>query len=343
MNRFKLFSATFVFATIVIITSIVFATKLKTILYPLGTYEKEWARVDSLKNKGLTNSALERVNQIHDKAIAEKNDVQILKSILNRISLKGMVEEDAIFKNIAELQAEVNTLNAPAKNIAQAVLADLLWNYYQDNRYEILQRSITSEKTTGDIHFWDVQKFSRACKELYLASLSDKNKLKEIKITDYNQILKGDKETDIKRPTLYDFLANKAIDFFMNDEPEISSALNQFSTNDKIYFSTEAQFANANIVDTDSSYKFLAVKLFQDLTKEHLFKTSEPLFDVNLRRLKFALRTSNLEEKDSLYIESLTTTINNYKSNPAIAAYIFELATWYNSKQTKMFYTIKKH
>ena len=59
--------------------------KLKTstqITLSKDSYEKQWKKVDSLINKGLTKSAQEVVAQIYLKAKKENNAPQLVKSVL---------------------------------------------------------------------------------------------------------------------------------------------------------------------------------------------------------------------------------------------------------------------
>ena len=67
-------------------------------------YTAAWKKVDELiSKKGLTESALKEVKTIYDAAKKEKNNGQLLKAVLFRLSLQQQKEEDADEKAIAEI------------------------------------------------------------------------------------------------------------------------------------------------------------------------------------------------------------------------------------------------
>ena len=82
-----------------------------------GSYEKEWKRVDSLQNKGLTKSALEIVTAIYTKAKAEKNTNNFIRAIIERMKFESYIEEDSYVKAIGDLEKEAAeaAANAPAE------------------------------------------------------------------------------------------------------------------------------------------------------------------------------------------------------------------------------------
>src|SRR5580698_9883438 len=73
-----------------------------------NSYEKNWKKVDTLINKkGLTQSALQEVNNIFNLAKKEKNDAQLIKALLYKMNLQQENQEDAVKKNISELEEEI--------------------------------------------------------------------------------------------------------------------------------------------------------------------------------------------------------------------------------------------
>ena len=55
-----------------------------------NNYEQQWKKIDSLiTKKGLTQSALDEVDKIYASAKKEKNDAQVIKSLLYRMGLQG--------------------------------------------------------------------------------------------------------------------------------------------------------------------------------------------------------------------------------------------------------------
>ena len=69
-------------------------------------YTKEWKEIEKLENEGLPKSALEKVNLIYQKAKADDNTPQIVKSLIHRVKYTSQLEEDGMVVAIADIQEE---------------------------------------------------------------------------------------------------------------------------------------------------------------------------------------------------------------------------------------------
>ncbi len=274
---------------------------------PINNFEKEWKIADDFIQKSLPKSALDVVIVINNRARKEANYPQLIKSILYKIRLQADFEEGFMLKNIAEVEGEIKKAVFPTKPVLQSILAELYFRYYQSNRYEILQRSITTNFKQTDMATWDAKKFFEVIIENYLASLKEVNQLKAKPIGEFDIIIEKGKNGRIYRPTLYDFLAFRAIDFLMNTESGLTRPADDFQLNDAAFFAPALAFSNMKISTKNNlSLDYYCLKLLQDVTVFHL-KDSEPdaLLDVEIKRLEFVKNKSILENKKKLYVEAL--------------------------------------
>ena len=121
------------------------------------------------------------------------------------------------------------------------MLAEFYWQYYLYNRYEFQNRSSTVNFENNDISTWDLRKLVEEISKEYLASIEDFDALEKIPIKDFEGVLiKGN--TDNLRPTLFDFLAHRALTFFMNEESSLTEPVYKFEINNKKYFSAYEEF-----------------------------------------------------------------------------------------------------
>ncbi|HHG84268.1 MAG TPA: hypothetical protein ENJ82_05915, partial [Bacteroidetes bacterium] len=125
---------------------------------PGESYLNDWQRVDSLEKKGLVKSALELVNGIYDKAAAEKNQAQQVKSLFHILKYTQQVQETPMVKNISRLESEIEKAAFPLKPLLQSVLADQFWSYYMQNQWRFQNRSETVGIDEKDIETWDLRK-----------------------------------------------------------------------------------------------------------------------------------------------------------------------------------------
>lgn len=288
-------------------------------------YESEWKKVDSLVEQGLPKSARELVEKIYQDAQSKNSSVQMLKAQLYFIRLSGQDNESADSLNIARAEAETQKTSFPLKAVWQSITAQLYWNYYEQNRYKILQRSTTSEVVDNDFEQWDAAKFAEKVSALYKQSLSNAEGLKGISIEAYNPVLIKGTNTENLRPTLFDLLAFRAIDFFENEEAGLSKPAFAFVLDDVAAFAPATTFAQHPFSTKDSSSnEYNALLLYQQVLAIHApDKTPDAFIDADLQRLAFAYNHSVHPEKKSLYQKSLEQIESRYSTNPLSAQAAF--------------------
>lgn len=300
-------------------------------------YKQEWKTVDSLVKKGLPQSALTLVETLYEKAKVEENYPQFIKSTLYKIKLQADFQEEFIEKTVTELEQEIAVSATPVKQILHSILADIYWRYYQANRYKFFDRSTIVNVDMDDMQTWDLKTILYEIIQNYKASLTHKDRLEAINLKEYNVILETTKESKNFRPTLYDFLAHRAVDFFMNDESSIIQPADGFELNDPDYFSKALEFSKLKLHTTDSlSLKFYALQILQQITVLHL-NDEEPtaLIDVDLKRLNFVYQYATLSEKDSLYLTTLLNLEQVTSVYPSSTNVSFEIASFYHQQANK--------
>ncbi len=291
-------------------------------------YSPEWQKVDSLVALGQARSALELVILVYDKAKADGQANQFLKAVLYRMKLESDFEEDYSEKAIARTQLEILSAKTPVKQILCSVLAGLYWQYYESNRWQILNRSETANFVAEDIKTWDVRKLVAASLENFELSLTDKDLLKKTAVSDYNEILVKQKDSEKFRPTLFDFLAHRAIDFYSSSEAGLTKPAATFLVDRADYFLSSDEFSGLIISSPDPfSFDFQALKLLQDVIAFHLQdKDPAALIDAELERLAFIHEKSILSDKDSLYLNTLYKLDSRFIDNPSSADVAYAIA-----------------
>ena len=314
------------------------------LIFPKGSnYVKEWKKVDSLTSKGLNKSALEVVNGIYDKAKIENNAPQFVKAIIHRMKFEQYIEEYSLVKALHKLNEEAKEATYPVKPILQSMIAESYWQYYQNNRWKFYNRTTTVNFDNDDITTWDLKTiFSQVIKN-YQASLESADSLKRTPLNIYDEVLIKQPGSRKFRPTLYDFIAHRAVDFYMGEEPDIIRPAYKFELNDINYFNDFEAFSKLKIESKDTlSSKYYALKILQDLIKFHTDadytslggepERASAIIDVDLKRLKFVKNKSVSEIKDSLYLRALQNLEKHFTNSPASAEVNCEIARVYFEK-----------
>ncbi|MBX9784508.1 MAG: alpha-2-macroglobulin [Chitinophagaceae bacterium] len=329
----------------ILIANILFFAFTNMQAQPKFNYTAAWKKADELINKkGLTESALKEVATIYTNAKKEKNDAQLIKALVFRINIQQQKEEEADVKAIFQLEKELLALNDPAKSIVASLLAEAYWQYFQNNRWKFYNRTNTDATfKKDDITTWTADDLHKRISSLYLASIKEEKLLQQTKLDAFEPIIiKGNMRQ--LRPTLYDLLAHRALDYFENDERTVTKPEDAFEISSVSAFSSAAAFVKAKFPTNDSAaLHHKALLLFQNLIAFHLNdKTPDALVDVDIRRIQFVNRYSTLNNKTDEYRNALQQLWKNYNQQPfsTQAAYLLaqgfaDFASTYDFKKHK--------
>ncbi len=318
---------------------------LPQLVFPKGsTYEKQWKKVDSLINLGLSKSALAEVEAIYTKAKADKNAPQIVKAIMHRLRLVQQYQEDDVYNSIYKMNDEIKTSSYPLTPILHSMLADIYQQYYERNRWKFQQRTEVVNVKMDDISTWDLKTLFDQIIKHHIAALKSADSLQRTPLNIYDDVITQGTEDGRKlRPTLYDFIAHRAIDFLMNDEPDVIRPAYKFELNSEDYFKDYNEgysngFSNINIpYNGDSlSTKYYAIKILQGLIAFHA-NDSDPaaLIDADLIRLSFVRKYATTGINDSLYLQALLRLENKFISYPSSTEVTFDIAKYYFDESSK--------
>ncbi|MBV6421088.1 MAG: hypothetical protein DAHOPDDO_02357 [Ignavibacteriaceae bacterium] len=308
-------------------------------------YKSAWKTVDSLEQQGLTRSALVVVEEIYEAAKKDNNQPQFIKSIFYKLKYGNYIEEDSHVKIVNDVKAEIDSASFPANAILESILANIYWQYYQNNRWRFQQRTETvnfdnEDLPDGDAGFqtWDLSRLIREITKYFHASLEESDKLKKIPIKEFEDILVyGTTEHSYLRPTLYDLLAHQALAFFVNDEASVTQPVYKFELKSDDDFAPADDFVEIKYSTKDSlSLKFYAIQLYQKLIAFHIDdKEKDALIDVDLARLNFVRSESVNAQKDSLYLNALLKMEKRNQKVPYSSLISFNIAQYQYSEGMK--------
>ena len=153
--------------------------------------------------------------------------------------------------SIAEIEKEFVTAREPSVSILNSLLAGMYWSYYQNNRWKLYNRSETIAFKKEDITTWSTEDFHKKISELFLRSVKEERLLQQTKLEPYDAIIiKGNVRH--LRPSLYDLLAHRALDYFENDERDIKKPAYAFEIDQSSAFDPAADFINRKFITKDS-------------------------------------------------------------------------------------------
>jgi hypothetical protein len=300
------------------------------------SYSAQWKVIEAYQKKNLPKSALQEVKKVYDLAKTENQDAQLIKAAVYMINLQNETREDAAAAAIAELEKEVSISSEPAKSILTNLLASTYYAYYQSIRWQIYQRTATVNFKKEDINTWSNDDFHDKISALYLASISNETLLKQTKLEPYDAIIiKG--TTRKLRPTLYDLLTNKALQYFASDERNIKKPSYAFEIDKASAFDPAADFIHRKFETKDTtSLEFFALQLYQKLIAFHIGDNQpDALIDIDLQRLRFVNQKSVHPDKDALYYMAVKHLAEQYQQTPAAAQAWYLIAAYHDQQGNK--------
>ena len=292
-------------------------------------YSDQWKKIEGLEKKGLTADALKEAELIFNDAVTKGNDPQEIKAAMYRMKYRNMTEENNSQKNILFIDTLIAKTKAPSKNILLSMKAQMLQSYKENNRYKLYERTALTEEKGNDISTWSINKLNAEISSYYKASLKNETLLKATSLKNFTAIINKGSNTENLRPTLYDLLANRALDYFMSSENYITDPSYKFIINDEKAFAPVTEFVQHRFITKDTvSLYYNALLILQDLLRFHLKDVSpDALLDADLKRLSFVNDNGIFSDKDKKYIAALEDIETAYSNNPVSTEAVYQHAS----------------
>ena len=265
-----------------------------------------WQQVRQAESKGLPKSAAKLLAQIYDSAVADKQFAEATKAICYQIRTESRINQPAMPYAIRKLQAQLPELHEEVQPLAEVIQAHWFLNYYYQNRWQIQQRSQTAQSPSDDFETWDSVRLLDEVDRRLQAGLAAADKLKKLPIAQFDEILNKGSMPDTYYPTLYDFVARNATEFYSLDE-QIARAQDAFElTADSPIFADTQTFLQWQPKSESKSPALRAIAIYQDQLKFHA-DDEDPTarLNVDLYRLRLGARIGAGDKDDLRYQAAL--------------------------------------
>ncbi len=312
-----------------LLTTVLIGTPMAT---AADKWDAQWKKVDDAVQKGLPQTAIEQLQPILTGATAEKNYPVAIKAIGRKIALEGTIQGNKPEEKITRMDAEIAKAPAEMQPMLEVVQADWYWQYFLHNRWRFMQRTATEAGAPGtpgpgkDFTTWDLPRLFAEIDKHFQKALAAQEQLKKIPIASFDGLLDKGTMPDSYRPTLYDFVAHQALEFYNAGEQAGAKAEDAFDLSaDSPVFRPMEEFVAWKIESTDSdSVTLKAIRLYQQLLSFHQKDSDKAaLLDADLERLSFGNNKAVGEEKATLYKAALQRFVKQWGDHPisAIARY----------------------
>jgi hypothetical protein len=306
-------------------------------------YESKWKEITELIEKNdLPKSALQKVNELFEAAKKEKNEPQQLKALIWRLNLQEQFNEEKGIASILQLEAELKEAKEPIKSILHSLTAEAYRQYLDHNRWKIYDRKSSLSGTDKEkIDMWSIKDFHKIINEHFIYSTAEYEILSSINLKSFEPLLEKGNAGNL-RPTIFDLLAHRAIEYYEEEERNIVTE-DLFNLDHNEFWISADDFIKMQINAQDlQSPLFHATSLYKKLISLHYNNNRrEALIDVDLKRIKFLERFSNLQDKKERYRHLLNEIIRKYSSTTDVSQAAYWLASSYCEDAKE--YHFKKH
>ena len=281
-----------------------------------------WKQVEDAIAKGLPKSAIEKLDQIIEQTLQNKAYPEAALAIARKIRIESEIQGSDPAEAITRMQNSLEKAPDQVKPALHAILGHWYWSYFEANRWQFQQRTALADESSQDIKTWDLKRIFREIDKQYTSSLANSDTLKSTPINTFDALLDPGTYPDSYRPTLYDFLAHQAIEFYASGEQAGVQREDAFEidANSPALGPTEDFLTwNPQTTDADST-KLKAIKLYQDLLKFHANDESpDARLHNQLQRIRLAQNIALGEEKDARAISLLEDFAQKNAKHPLSA------------------------
>jgi hypothetical protein len=233
-------------------------------------YEKEWAIVADFEKKSLPKSASEQVGLILQKAIKEKNTPQVIKALIHEgkydLSVDGQ-NDSLIFNNLKEMLEKSS--NKVEKSVIHSMLGELYLQYYQRDQWTVNQRTELGDFLPSDMKEWTRNNFYDRITEHLNASITSEDELVAVNTELYSEIIETGKDSRRFFPSMYDFLARRAIELFrqIDTDEDLTRTLKKKNILSESLFTPSEQFIEIDFSPKSTEYNLWALETYKKLIR----------------------------------------------------------------------------
>ncbi len=289
-----------------------------------------WDTVKAAQGKGLPQTAIAELKKIYPIEMAKKDYGRAFKALTLQIFLESNIAGNKPEVKVKRMKEELARANRQMRPLMNTVLAQWYWQYYNQNRYRFLGRTQTSELKEDDFTTWDLPRLFNEIDGIYQALLQDEGTLRKMKTADFKEVITAGNVPEL-RPTLFDFVAYQALEFYSSAEQHAVRPEDSFEvTADSAAFDEASRFMKYSPQTTDTGSPVLkAIRIYQRLLESHRHdRDMDAFLDADLSRLNYVFNITSGENREEIFWKRLEEIVTKYP-----ASEISSLACWYLAMQ----------
>jgi len=297
-----------------------FLAMISTLAGAAESRDAQWRQVLEAEKAGLPQTAIEALRPIIDGAIRDQAWAEATKAIGHRIALESRLEGQKPETAILRLAQELERVPPSIQPLFHTLLGNAYWSYFRQNRWRFAQRTATATAPGTDFTTWDLRRLFAEIDRHFQIALANDAALKATPIAQFDALLEKGTLPDSLRPSLYDFIAREALNFYQAGEQGLARPEDAFvPTSSSPLLGSRDEFVRwqpeASASETNSP-TVRAIRLFQALLRHQLtYPDPDALISTDVDRLAFALRTAAGPDKEQRYADALIALADRWSEH----------------------------
>lgn len=300
------------------------------------SYETQWKQVEKYENDNLPKSALGVVETILKQSLAGQNHQQAIKAMIYRNKFKKEIDDNVKPELITDFSNLLSgKVDAVEKSLIHSLIAELYQTYYNENRWQINQRTAIVGYVPDDMAEWSRNIFQSKILTELDASLKDVASLSNTKAETYSTVIDLGKDSRDLFPSMSDFVLQRAINISssMTDESDLSIELKKIGRNISDLSVPASDFIHMNLESKNQSLIISTLTYYQKfLASLHDRRQTEGFILTDLNRINFIAEKS-AEYNQKYKSNALLGLEKENESNPMVVEIIGAIADYYSSTE----------
>lgn len=307
-------------------------------------YNEMWKKVKESIENDLPETAEKQLNEIESAAKRDKNQPQLLKTVLYRQQIFRLKEEDPEKAFLAFAESKMNELGKTETAVLHLEIAKTYAGFYEQNQWQLRNNlPIDGDMSQVELKYWDEKTFRKVIDQHYTEALKDKETLKNAKTNDYLILFEDQKNVyenlDYEK-TMFEYVFHRVAKYYR----EIASADDiQPDWNTEIWWADAKDFVKADFGDSDNGI-IKCLKIFQELIAYNQKENNEDVLLYNdVKRYQFV---NGILMENDIFNEKLNALMQQYAENPMSAeiasVYANSLVDNYSESDSSTFVNYRK-
>lgn len=280
-------------------------------------YNEMWKKVKESIENNLPETAEKQLNEIESAAKRDKNQPQLLKTVLYRQQVFRQKEEEPEKTFLAFAESKMNELGKTETAVLHLEIAKTYAGFYEQNQWQLRNNlPIDGDMSQVELKYWDEKTFRKVIDQHYTEALKDKETLKNAKTNDYLILFEDQKNVyenlDYEK-TMFEYVFHRVAKYYR----EIASADDiQPDWNTEIWWADAKDFVKADLGDSDNGI-IKCLKIFQELIAYNQKENNEDVLLYNdVKRYQFV---NGILVENDIFNEKLNALMQQYAENPMSA------------------------